>query len=136
MPRNIKDCTFEVRLLCHDCKTQLNVTTPLNAEKLQSEWSQLVLTSGFNAGSCPKGCRSTFSDLNINTDMAIVDRANGKEINYQMLRFLYGRFYTDDHDKVCECIDVTDDEIYISDRYPQVHGRCGQWIETYGKANL
>lgn len=52
-------------LKCHDCGTVLNT-----AENVPEDKKQIVaITSGFVAGRCPKGCRFTFKDLNINTDL-------------------------------------------------------------------
>jgi len=64
---------YKVLLLCGDCGHQLNDTKELTGEVLRADWGMLVMTSGFNAGKCPKGCRATFSDLNINTKMKIKD---------------------------------------------------------------
>ena len=80
---------------------------------------------------CPGGCRATFSDLNINTGLVIVDVNTGKDFELQAYKFLAGKFYTDDYVKVCDCNDRNDDEIYISDKYPAVHGVCGKWIKKY-----
>jgi hypothetical protein len=51
---------------CADCGAELNRTTrPL------SERDQMfaAMSSGLSTGSCRNGCRATFSDLNINTDI-------------------------------------------------------------------
>jgi hypothetical protein len=52
-------------LKCHDCGGELNRAqhVPENQKGLVAVSSALV------AGRCPKGCRSTFSDCNINTDL-------------------------------------------------------------------
>lgn len=129
--QNIKDSKFEVRLLCHDCGKKLNSTTPMTADEIRKEWTMLVITSGFNAGKCPGGCRSTFSDLNINTNMPIFDVKTNKEIKYDLFKFLSGGFYSDDYDKVCICSKRAKNEIYVSDKYPAVHGKCGRWLKSY-----
>lgn len=56
-------------LKCHDCGSELNraVHVPEN------EKGRVSITSSFAAGQCPKGCRSTFSDLNINTDLEWIE---------------------------------------------------------------
>lgn len=128
---NIDTAKFKVVLRCRDCGKQLNETTEMTAKEVWQRWTQLVLTSGFNAGKCPEGCRSTFSDLNINTGMVIVDAATGKEFQLQAYKFLSGHFYQDDYDKVCECRTYQPDEVYISDKYPAVHGVCGNWLKRY-----
>ncbi len=52
-------------LSCRDCGTELN-----RAEHVpERDKAWVALTSAFAGGNCPKGCRSTFSDLNINTDL-------------------------------------------------------------------
>lgn len=129
--KNISAAKFKVLLRCRDCGKQLNETTDMSAKELWQKWTQLVLTSGFNAGKCPEGCRSTFSDLNINTGMVIVDVETGKDFNLQAYKFLAGHFYSSDYDKVCEHKDRADDEVYVSDRYPAVHGPCGMWLKEY-----
>ncbi len=54
-----------------------------------------------------------------------------KQIDFQLLKFLRGNFYSEDHDKVCRHENVPDDEIYVSDDYPEVHGKCGRWMKPY-----
>lgn len=39
----------------------------MTGRQLRKEHTQLVMDSEFTAGMCPRGCVSTFSDLNINT---------------------------------------------------------------------
>lgn len=50
-------------LTCADCGQVLNTAEHVP----ESEKSQVTLFSGLAAGPCPKGCRSTFSDVNLNT---------------------------------------------------------------------
>lgn len=64
-------------LTCTDCGTELNRSHPFKPE----EEGTIRLTSGLVAGKCPKGCRSTFSDLNLNTDLEIVDFVTPEELN-------------------------------------------------------
>lgn len=66
---------FRVRLLCADCETELNSTREFSKEELRSAWGHLVMSSGLVTKACPKGCRSTFSDLNINTRMIVEGRS-------------------------------------------------------------
>lgn len=56
-------------LKCRDCGTELNRSIPFE----DKDESKVRITSGLAAGSCPKGCRSTFSDLNLNTKLEIVE---------------------------------------------------------------
>lgn len=134
--QDIENSKFEVRLLCRDCGKKLNSTIPMSAEEMYADWTRLVFTAGFNAGKCPNGCRSTFSDLNINTSMPIYDVKTDKPIVFQLFKFLRGNFYSDDYDKVCSCKDVSEEEIYESEKYPAVHGRCGQWLTSYKDKSL
>lgn len=54
-------------LQCNDCGLELNRSNPLTDEEVP----KAKLFSGFAAGPCPNGCRSTFSDLNLNTKIVI-----------------------------------------------------------------
>lgn len=56
-------------LKCKDCGTVLNETKPFPPEKE----GLIRMGSPMMAGQCPKGCRSTFSDLNMNTTLEISD---------------------------------------------------------------
>ena len=58
-------------LRCNDCGAELNRTEPLD-EQAQST---ARINSAFAAGACPNGCRSTFSDLNINTRIEEIEVA-------------------------------------------------------------
>lgn len=125
--RNINECQFVMVLLCADCRTELNRTIQLSADELTK---LNTLSSAFAAGKCPNGCRSTFSDLNINTELVIHDAETGIEVERHTFNYLQGHFYSDDYDKVCDC-EPDDTEVYFSDKYPPVHGRCGRWLEPY-----
>jgi hypothetical protein len=50
---------------CADCGAELNRTVLID----EPEKGNLAFGSAFAAGKCPNGCRSTFSDLNINTTL-------------------------------------------------------------------
>lgn len=65
IPKDSSEPTKVILVLkCRDCGTELNRSDrPLTEEQAR----QARLNSAFAAGPCPKGCRSTFSDLNINT---------------------------------------------------------------------
>jgi hypothetical protein len=58
-------------LKCRDCGRELNRTAALTAE----EASKARIYSVFAAAACPNGCRSTFSDLNINTEIEEIEVA-------------------------------------------------------------
>ena len=64
---------FQAHICCHDCGAILNSSIDMDRETLNDKWSLLVISSGLVTGKCPKGCRATFSDCNINTDMKIFD---------------------------------------------------------------
>lgn len=56
-------------LKCRDCHAELNRTNPFP----DSDEAQVRLSSGLAAGQCPNKCRSTFSDLNLNTTLEITE---------------------------------------------------------------
>jgi hypothetical protein len=65
---------FVVKIQCADCGAVLNTSTVFeNLQALRDAWVGLCCSSGLVTGSCPKGCRSTFSDCNINTRMSLYD---------------------------------------------------------------
>ena len=127
----IENRKFEVRMTCFQCGESLNKTKAMDYKKIQNEWTGIVMSSGFNSGRCPKCKSSTFSDLNIHTKLKIYDVKTNKEVNYQLFKFLSGRFYSDDYDKICFCDKKPLNEIYESKKYPEVHGKCGRWIKKY-----
>jgi hypothetical protein len=54
---------------CADCGEELNRTLPFPPEAE----AKIRMTSALAAGPCPKGCRSTFTDMNINTRIEMLD---------------------------------------------------------------
>lgn len=66
------DELFVVSLQCADCHAELNRTKEQPGREIWEHWTMIVLGSGFVAGKCKEGCRSTYSDLNINTDLVIL----------------------------------------------------------------
>lgn len=60
---------------CADCGKELNRSIPFEKQ----DEAKVRMTSGFAAGPCPEGCRSTFSDLNINTRVKIVELEEPKQ---------------------------------------------------------
>lgn len=71
---------FEVRVLCRDCGKVLNNTVPMTQEELRRGWTHLVLSSGLVTGACPSGCRSTYSDLNVNTALVVFNVETGERV--------------------------------------------------------
>lgn len=142
----IEDRKFKMLLLCADCRAEMNSTTEMTAREVEDEWMKLALGSALVAGRCPKGCRATFSDCNINTRLVLVDAGNSKPFDFQTIKFLFGHFYSEDEHKICLCDrPLALDEVYDSDYirrsanamrrgYPTgIHGRCGRWTEPFPK---
>lgn len=129
--RQVEEAEFIVRLLCCECERLLQETMRMSWEKIEKERNHLALTAPFVTGDCPNGCRPTFVDLNLNADMRIIDADTECPIHQSLFRFLTGHFYTDDHAKVCDCADVPADEVYRSENYQGIHGRCGRWMTKY-----
>lgn len=65
------DKNYQLKILCRDCNSELNSTKTMSGEELKRHWGQLVTSSALVSESCKSGCRSTFSDCNINTDLKI-----------------------------------------------------------------
>lgn len=62
-------------LTCADCGTELN-----RARHVPDKYrGQVVLSSPLVAGPCPKGCRATCSDINMNTDLRWEPEAGGSQ---------------------------------------------------------
>lgn len=61
----MSETLWRATLKCHDCGSVLNTAEHVP----ESEKNKVAIVSAFAAGQCPKGCRSTFKDLNINTDL-------------------------------------------------------------------
>jgi len=59
-------------LRCGDCGAELNRAEHVPEDKK----SKVGIASAFAAGDCPNGCRSTFSDLNINTRLEWIMEAD------------------------------------------------------------
>ena len=64
----IPEGKFIIVSYCADCGAELNRTRPLEG----NEYTLAVMGEFMSTKSCPKGCRSTFSDMNINTRHAWV----------------------------------------------------------------
>jgi hypothetical protein len=131
--KNIKDATFMVRLNCRDCGALLNETRPMTFEEFSKDYGLLSMAAGFNSGNCPNECRSTFSDLNLNFNMTIMDAETRKVFEYRTIKYLRGNFYLEDYGQVCTCEARSEDEVYFSDKYPAVHGVCGRWLTVYSR---
>lgn len=73
--RGIKDQggPFVVQMSCSECQQVLNETNPLTGPELWLKWMRTATTSPFNTGRCPNCHYSTFTDLNIHTDLDIIE---------------------------------------------------------------
>jgi hypothetical protein len=56
---------WRAKLLCSDCKAVLNTAEDVPGDQR----GHVAVSSALMAGKCPNGCRSTFSDCNINTEL-------------------------------------------------------------------
>ncbi len=65
------DGRYIVKVICGECQKVLLESVELGGTELKDAWSNLVLTKGFNTPTCEKGCRPTYDDFNINSDMRI-----------------------------------------------------------------
>jgi hypothetical protein len=78
---------FLVENVCADCGEILNTSNVFeNLEALREAWTMLALSSGLVTRSCPKGCRATFSDCNINTRFVLRDADTKEVINLKHTR--------------------------------------------------
>lgn len=127
----IEDQKFQVAVLCRDCGAELNSTVEMTAKQIYDEWTRLVMSSGLVTGACKAGCRSTYSDLNINTNLVVQDAGTKKPIEFATFKLAFGHFYVDDHNDVCPHGDVAQDELYESRDYPLIHGGCGKFVKAY-----
>jgi len=126
----IEDRKFDVRMTCSECGKALNKTKEMLAEDIYKEWTMIVMSSGFNSGRCPKCKYSTFSDLNIGTELTVFDSKRNKPVDFGIFKKTTGRFYSDEYDDVCQC--DKKDGLYTSKKYPRkVHGKCGRWLQPY-----
>jgi hypothetical protein len=64
---------YQIIITCSDCNEVLNTSVVMTGKKIKEKWGILVMGSPINTGSCPNGCRATFSDCNLNTEMEIVE---------------------------------------------------------------
>lgn len=63
--RQPKPKLYRCDLLCADCGEVLNTARHVP----EHDKSKVTIASALVAGQCPKGCRSTWSDCNINTEL-------------------------------------------------------------------
>jgi len=65
--------TYHLEVLCKECGSKLAETDEMSGSEMRSDWTRLMLSAPLVTRQCPNGCRSTFSDCNINTDIEIVE---------------------------------------------------------------
>jgi hypothetical protein len=56
---------WKATLRCRECGTVLNTAEHVPEDRKV----RVAMTAPFNCGRCPKGCRPTFSDLNLKTTL-------------------------------------------------------------------
>lgn len=60
---SVPEGLFIIVVECADCKAELNRSRPLT----KKDYTLAVLSGPLVTKPCPNGCRSTFSDCNLNT---------------------------------------------------------------------
>jgi len=71
------DKKYVCRLFCSECHTQVNESRVMTKAELQKNWVLIVMGSGLATGACPSCKTSTYSDLNIHTDLNIFEAPAG-----------------------------------------------------------
>lgn len=79
---------FYIRVICTnkvgydtECRNELLTSKPMTQQEIKDRWINLVMTKGFNTPRCDKCKYSTFSDLNIGTDMQICKVGSKRALN-------------------------------------------------------
>ncbi len=70
---------YVVKAVCGDCGEPLAETHTMTGNELKKSWVMIVMGGPLVIGSCPKGCKPTFSDCNINNDLKVYP-ADGTEV--------------------------------------------------------
>ena len=65
--RELPEGQFVLVLECRDCGKELNRSMPIT----KKQYTRATLAGPLTTGPCPNGCRSTFSDLNMNTTQRV-----------------------------------------------------------------
>jgi len=83
-----KDEKFYLRLICSNlksngkkCKNELLTSKEMTKQEINDRWISMVISKGFNTPKCNKCNYSTFSDLNIGTDMTICKVGSKRALN-------------------------------------------------------
>lgn len=76
----MKDQMYYLRVTCSnkieedkECGEELLTSVSMTKKQIQDSWVQMVMSKGFNTPKCTKCSYSTFSDLNIGTNMNICE---------------------------------------------------------------
>lgn len=68
------DKTYTTLMFCSKCKNHLITSRTKTGAELKEGWAMMVMSAGFAAPKCPICKYSTFSDLNIGTDLLVLER--------------------------------------------------------------
>ena len=71
---------YEIRLMCTECNNQVTESKKLLAFKIKSNWTMIVMGRGFSTPKCQKCGETTFSDLNMSTEMKIFKIETNEEV--------------------------------------------------------
>lgn len=75
---------YKAVLRCGSCGAVIDKTENKAAKELIDNHFMIAMTSVF-AGSCPKGCRPTFSDCNMRTQITYEDET-GKRFTFEEIK--------------------------------------------------
>lgn len=67
------DKNYVVVAICSECKKEINRTLVMTGKDVKDSWVFVVASGALCVGACPHCKYSTFSDLNIHTDMKILE---------------------------------------------------------------
>jgi len=70
------DKTYKLVVTCGGCGHQLNESVDMTGKDMKRRWAFLIMGGPLCHGSCPNGCRPTFSDCNLRTKQEIVEVVN------------------------------------------------------------
>jgi len=63
---------YQVEAVCATCEAIIDTSRKITGKDLHKHWTMIVMGAGFSNGACPKGCKPTFTDLNIHTKLRII----------------------------------------------------------------
>ncbi len=68
---DLPEGTYTCRLYCSDCHTLINETKPMTLGEMKKNWVMIVMGSGLVTRPCFNCGVTTYSDLNIHTDLNV-----------------------------------------------------------------